>query len=100
MIWKIKHSNFIIAIILTIVYTVTTLLNIIGPLHMNATGGMNEPGKLAAASVLYFFIAVTFTWVVYFLLRDKPKVLFFTLVISALCIIIFDNYLWSVWGSS
>lgn len=96
--WK-KTSNFIIAILFTIAFTITTLLNIIGPLHMNATGSMNTLGFLSLYSFIYYLCSLLLLWAVYFYLRHKPEWLFFVLVSMGIIIIVAENYLWGSMGS-
>ena len=96
--WK-RKSNFIIVLILSIAYTITTILNIIGPLHINNTGSINKLGALSIYSIIYWIIALLFTWVVYFSLRKKPEFLFFTLIILGITIIIAENFMWGWMGS-
>lgn len=92
--WK-RISNIIVASILTIVYFVVTALNVIGPLHINNAGTINKIGPLAEYSVLYLFAALIITWGVYFYLKTKPEILFFTLIILGIVIIIAENFLWA-----
>lgn len=99
MIWKRKNSNLIVAAILSLAYTIVTLLNIIGPLHVNATGQVNQIGWLAGVSILYWVAALVITWGTYFILRKKPEILFFTLIVMGIVIIVFENYLWGLMGS-
>lgn len=95
--WK-KKSNFIIACVLSLAYTIVTLLNIIGPLHINRLGTINTLGPLSAYSVIYWFLSLVITWGVYFYLRKKPETLFFTLIIMGIIIIIVENFLWGWMG--
>lgn len=96
--WK-RISNLILVVILSIAYTIVTLLNIIGPLHMNETGQMNELGMLAFLSILYWIFSLIITWGVYFYLKKKAEILFFTLIILGIGIIIIENFLWAWMGS-
>lgn len=98
--WKRKHSNLIVAAILSICYTIVTLLNIIGPLHVNETGEMNQLGWLSVYSLLYYIFGLIVTWMAYFYFRDKPKPLFIFLIIFGIGFILFQNYLWGWWGST
>jgi hypothetical protein len=91
--WK-KTSNFIIAIILTIALTFTTLLNIIGPLHMNASGSINSLSMLSVYSLIYYFCSLVLIWALYLYLRHLPEALFFTLIVVGIGLIIGENYLW------
>jgi hypothetical protein len=95
--WK-RISNFITVIILSGALVVTTLLNMIGPLHMNATGGMAQPDNLTIYSFLYLLGALALLWITYFILRHKPEILFFTLIISGIFLIIGENFLWAWMG--
>ena len=96
--WK-KVSDLIVAIILSIAYTIATLLNVIGPLHMNDTGGMNALGALAVYSIIYWLIALIITWGLYFYLKKKTEALFFILIIVGIALIILENFLWGWMGS-
>jgi len=96
--WK-KKSNIIIVIILTIIYTIVTLLNIIGPLHINTVGSFNTLGNLAVYSIIYWIASLIITWGIYFTLRKKPEILFFTLIIIGIALIIIENFLWAGYGS-
>lgn len=99
MFWKKAHSNLIVAAILTICYTIVTLLNIIGPMHINAEGTINEPGHLAIYSILYYIFGLVVTWGAYLLFRNKAKLLFFFLIIFGISFILFQNFLWGWWGA-
>lgn len=96
--WK-KVSNLITAIILSLAFAIVTLLNIIGPLHMNAQGSMNTLGMLSVYSFIYFIISLIILWSIYFYLKHKPEFLFFTLIILGIIIIIVENFLWAWMGS-
>lgn len=93
-----KFSNFIIAIVLTLAYVIVTLLNIIGPMHMTPTGGMYGFTATAGYSIAYFIIAVAVLWGVYINLRNKPELLFFTLLILGIVTIIGEIFLWGWLG--
>lgn len=97
--WKSK-PNFPIALILSLAYSIVTLLNIIGPLHMNAQGNINQPGALSLASFFYFLVSLGITWGLYAFLRKKPEVLFFTLIIVGIFLIFLEIFLWGWMGSS
>jgi hypothetical protein len=97
--WKKARSNIIVTIILSIAYVIVTLLNIIGPLHMDSTGGINPLGALSLVSLLYLGFALAFTWLLYFSLRQKAELLFFLLIISGIVLIVFENFLWGWMGS-
>lgn len=96
--WKPATANFQIVVILTICYTVVTMLNIIGPLHTDAAGEINQSWGLAILSILYWSIATFMTWAAYFFLQERPKVLFFTLMILGITVIVTQNFLWAWWG--
>jgi hypothetical protein len=95
--WK-RKSNIIIAYILTIIYTIVTLLNLIGPLHMNGVGTINKEGALAEYSILYWVVSLLITWGIYFSLRKKPEALFFILIVLGIALIIAENFLWAIIG--
>ncbi|RDI44536.1 hypothetical protein [Aquicella lusitana] len=97
--WR-KTSNLIIAIILSIAYTIVSFLNIIGPLHMDATGTMNEPGPLSVYTIIYWLVSLAVTWGIYFYWRKKPELLFFTLLILGIVIIVAEIFLWGWMGSA
>lgn len=97
--WRKKASNIIIASILSIAYIVVTLLNIIGPLHINQTGNINPLGALSYYSVVYLIFSLALTWGLYYSLRKKPELLFFILIIVGIALIIFANFLWGWIGS-
>jgi hypothetical protein len=96
--WK-RASNFIIAVILSIAFTIVTLLNIIGPLHINDVGAINKLGILSVYSIIYCIISLTLTWSIYFYFKNKPKFLFFILIILGIVIIIAENFMWGYVGS-
>jgi len=98
MIWN-KKSNIIIVCILSITYTIVTLLNIIGPLHINNTGNFNHLGMLSVYSIIYWIIALLVTWTTYWYLKRKPELLFFTLIILGIIIILIENFMWGLIGS-
>lgn len=95
--WK-KLSNLIIALILTITFAITTFLNLIGPIHMNASGSFNGPGSLSIYSLIYFIFSFALLWGLYFSLRSKPELLFFLLIIFGIVVIVVDNFLWATVG--
>jgi len=97
--WKKKASNFIVVVILSLAYTIVTLLNIIGPLHANLSGGINHLGWLAVYSVIYLVAALVVSWGLYFNLKNKPEFLFFTLIILGIVIIIVEVFIWGFIGS-
>ncbi len=96
--WK-KNANIIIVCILSLAYTIVTLLNIIGPLHMNAAGSMNQLGMLSIYSLVYCGLALLLTWTIYFKFNDKPELLFFLLMILGIAIIILEVFIWGLMGS-
>lgn len=96
--WK-RNANFIIVCILSLAYTIVTLLDIIGPLHMNATGAMNQPGILSIYSIIYYVITLLITWLLYFWLKNKPELLFFVLLVVGIAVIYFEVFLWGWMGS-
>ncbi|EKD70658.1 MAG: hypothetical protein ACD_46C00456G0004 [uncultured bacterium] len=96
--WK-KFSNFIIAIILTIAFTITTLLNVIGPLHIDATGKIYEPGPILIYSIIYYIVSLFILWGTYFYFKKKHELLFFTLIILGIVIIIGENFIWAKLGT-
>ena len=69
--WK-SVTNLITLIILSIAYTIVTLLNIIGPLHTNETGNINPLSAITLYSIIYWVFALLVSWGVYFTLRKKP----------------------------
>ena len=91
--WKSK-PNFAIALILSFIFIVMTLLDIIGPMHMNAQGGINPAGAFAVQSIIFLVMALVITWETYIILRDKPKASFFTLIIFGIAFILADIFLW------
>lgn len=96
--WK-SIGNLITIIILSIAYTIVTLLNVIGPLHTNETGNINPLSAITVYSIIYWIVALIVTWSVYFYMRNKPEILFFTLVILGIAIIITEVFLWGWTGS-
>lgn len=95
--WK-EFTNTIIVIILSVVYTVVTILNIIGPLHINKTGAINQPGILVLYSILFWVFSLLITWFVYFSLRKKPEASFFILIALGIVLVITENFLWGWTG--
>jgi hypothetical protein len=96
--WK-SQPNFAVALILSFIYIVMTLLDIIGPMHINAQGGTNPPGAFAAQSIIFLMMSLVITWETYALLRDKPKAAFFTLIILGIIFILIDLFFWGWLGS-
>ncbi|OGT36462.1 MAG: hypothetical protein A3F11_11780 [Gammaproteobacteria bacterium RIFCSPHIGHO2_12_FULL_37_14] len=96
--WQ-KRSNLIIVIILSFAFTIATLLNIIGPLHTDATGKINTSIALSIYSFIYFIVSLSIIWGLYFYLKNKPKLLFYLLIILGIIIIIIENFLWGWMGS-
>ena len=96
--WKI-NSNLIVILVFSIAYTVVTLLNIIGPLHMNSVGNINKLSAITVYSIIYWILALLISWVVYFRLRKKPEILFFTLLILGMSFIMLEVFLWGWIGS-
>jgi len=99
MLWKRRESNLIVVSLLSIAYTVVTLLIIIGPLHMNSTGGINHMGKLAICGVVYWIMSLLVSWGLYFAFRKDPEPLFFTLLALGIALIVAEVYLWGIMGS-
>jgi len=96
--WK-SLTNLITATILSIAYTIVTLMNIIGPLHANDEGKINPLSAITVYSILYWIVALVITWSVYYSLRKKPETLFFTLVIMGITLIIAEVFMWGWTGS-
>lgn len=96
--WK-KISNFILTIIFSIAFMITTLLNMLGPLHVNATGMINQSGSLLKYSLIYFIFSIIIIWGLYFFLRKRTELLFFVLIIVGITIIIAENFIWALMGS-
>lgn len=97
--WK-KASDTIVAVILSIAYTIVTLMNIIGPLHITDTGGvMNPLGSVAVYSIIFWVFALIITWGVYFYLRKKPGLIYFILIAIGIVLIILEVFLWGWLGS-
>jgi hypothetical protein len=92
--WK-KISNFILAIIFSVILAITTLLNILGPLHMNASGTVSHLGTLSIYSAIYFIFSLVLLWGLYFYLKEKTKILFFSLIVVGILLMIFENFLWA-----
>src|SRR5438046_78243 len=91
--WK-KITNLITLLVLSIAYTIVTLLNIIGPLHANSTGNINNLSAITLYSIIYWVFALFLSWMVYFKMRNKPEALFFTLIILGICLIIAEVFMW------
>ena len=94
MIWKKRHSNLIVVAVLSIAYTIVGLLVTIGPLHMNNTGEINQLGFNFVYIVAYWLLALAVSWGLYFVLRNKPEICFFTLIVAGIAIIITEVFLW------
>ena len=73
--WKI-NANLIVILIFSIMYTIVTLLNIIGPLHTNSAGNINKLGAITVYSIIYWIFALFISWIVYFSCM-KPKFCFY-----------------------
>jgi len=99
MVWKKKLSNIIVAALLSVAYTIVTLMNVIGPLHSNMSGEINQISSLAAYSVIYWLFSLAITWTLYFKFRSKPEFLFFTLIILGIALIIIEVFIWGAHGS-
>lgn len=96
--WK-SITNLITATILSIAYTIVTLMNIIGPLHTNDEGQINPLSAITLYSILFWIVALIITWSVYYSLRKKPETSFFTLVIMGITLIIAEVFMWGWTGS-
>ena len=94
MIWKKRRSNLIVVSILSIIFTVVSFLLCIGPLHMNSTGAINQTGILTVYSIFYWLVSLAICWSLYFYLRHKPEILFFSLVFVGIALIIMEVFLW------
>lgn len=99
MIWKKRHSNLIVAIIFSIFFTITTLLLVIGPLHINAVGGMFSVSYETLSAVIFWALSVVLTWSFYFTFRSYPAFLFFLLMLYGIAIIIAEVFMWGHFGS-
>jgi len=97
--WKSK-PNLLIALIFSFAYIIVTVLDVIGPLHINAQGDINRIGELSLFSFIYLLVAWVITWLLYFILHKKHEVLFFTLMIVGILLIILEPFLWGLLGSS
>lgn len=91
-----KKPNVIVALIVSLAYTIVTLMNVIGPLHMNGSGGNYQLSQETTYSLVYWVIALIVTWGLFFILRNKPKLQFFTLIVLGIVIIIAEVFLWGV----
>lgn len=97
--WR-NTTNLVISILLSFAYTVVTVLNIIGPLHMNKSGSINNlPKSLFVASLVYWIVSLLLTWFIYFLFKKYPEFLFFCLIFFGIFFIIFQNFVWAWIGS-
>jgi hypothetical protein len=96
--WKKRSSNLIVVSILSIAYTIVTLLIIIGPLHVNSAGNMYHLSAETVYALIFWLVALTSSWVIYLGLRNRPELLFFTLILSAIVIIIAEVFLWGWLG--
>jgi hypothetical protein len=93
--WKRKLSNLIVVSILSLAFTIVTLLLIIGPLHMNSAGTMNHLGAFSLVALLYWLFSLSICWCMYFALRTKPEMLYFTLMILGIVLIIAEIFIWA-----
>ena len=96
--WKAK-PNLAVTLILTLVFVIATLLNILGPLHTDASGQISPPTDLSIYSLLYLIVSLLIIWGLYFSLYKKPKLLFYILITVGMLIIILENFLWAWIGS-
>ena len=95
--WK-KFSNFIIVIILSLAYVFITFMNVIGPLHMNAKGGMNGPGILPGYGMGYLIVSLVVTWTCYLYFQKKTETVFFLTLIVGIIFLIIGAFLWHLAG--
>jgi hypothetical protein len=96
--WK---NDYIIATVFTIAFTIVTLMNIIGPLHMNAAGRINQEGPLLIYSIIYYVFALVVTWGLYLSLRkSRTELLYFLLIIFGIAMIIVEVFIWGWMGST
>jgi hypothetical protein len=96
--WK-RLSNEIVAFILSLAFVIVTILNMIGPLHINQTGAINAPGYLALYSFVYLLVSLIVIWGCYFGLKHHAKLLFFVLMILGVIFIFGEVFLWGLTGS-
>lgn len=85
--WK-KASNLIIAIILSLAFTIVIVLNSIDSMHIY---------KLRAVSVygcIYWILSLIILWGLYVYLRRNQELLFFVIIIVGIVLIILETILW------
>ena len=98
--WK-KKANFILAVIFSFIYSGVTFLSMIGPLHINSIGGMNQINQHSVVyNIMYWMIALVLTWHLYFTFKNRPRLLFFTLIIVGISLIIGEDFVWHVLNPS
>ena len=93
--WKRHNANLIVVALLSLAYTIVTLMMIIAPLHMNSLGDMNQVSGYSLYAIAYWAFALAISWYVYIVLQHKPSLQFFTLMILGIVIIIVEIFLWS-----
>ncbi len=99
MVWKKNKSNLIVAIVLSMVFTIETLLLVIGPLHINSTGGIYPVSYETLSAVIFWVFALLLTWSFYFTFKKYPEFLFFLLIVYGIAVIIAEMFMWAHYGS-
>lgn len=93
--WKKQKSNLIVVSLLSIAYTIVTLMMIIAPLHMNSMGGVNQVSGHSLYAIVFWVFALVVSWYLYAALRHKPELLFFVLMMLGVVLIIAEIFLFS-----
>lgn len=99
MVWKKHKSNLIVAAFLSIIFTIETLLLVIGPLHIDSTGGMFTVSYETTSAVIFWIFALLLTWSFYFTFRKYPEFLFFLLIVYGITVIIAEIFMWAHFGT-
>lgn len=99
MVWKKRNSNLIVAVVLSVIITMETLLLVIGPLHINSTGGMFTVSYETLSAFIFWVFALLLTWSFYFTFRKHPEFLFFLLIVYGIAVIIAEIFMWGHFGT-
>ncbi|HTM64254.1 MAG TPA: hypothetical protein VL360_07110 [Gammaproteobacteria bacterium] len=93
--WKKQHSNLLIVSLLTLAYTAITLMMLIGPLHVNSVGEISRMGALSLYSLVYWIFAIWISWTLFTVLRKRPALSFFVLLIVGMILILGELFLFT-----
>ncbi len=91
--WKKQKSNLIVVSLLSIAYTIVTIMMLIAPMHMNSMGNINQVSGHALYAIMFWVLALVLSWYLYAVLRSKPELLFFVLMILGIVLIIAEIFM-------